>query len=67
MINNGDRVKVIMTNNELSSGRGCAFEAKLLYSPQGAGDCFHLELQDGKQLILNGNSSDFVGIMEIEQ
>ena len=64
MINDGEEVTVIMANNHLTDGRGCSFEAMLLSRPQGPGDCFRLEW-DGKELILNGNSSDFVGIKEI--
>ena len=62
MIKADSKVTIIMANNYLFGK--CTIDAKLLSMPQGAGDCFHFELSDGKHLILNGNSTDFVGIME---
>lgn len=65
MIKNGDMVTVIMANTNISNST--EFDIKLIYRPQGAGDCFYFEQADGTELVLNGNSSDFIGIREIHK
>lgn len=65
MITIGDIVNVIVAK-EVDWSDGSVFPAKLLSTPQGPGDCFSFELPNGSTLILNGNSSEFVGIQEIK-
>lgn len=63
-IDRGVRVVVRMTSNTLFPWQdGCpSFEATFLHAPAGPGDSYAVRLDDGREVRLNGNSAEFIGI-----
>ena len=64
-INSGDPILVCMTRNDIFPWqKSPSFEAIFHHAPAGAGDTFVIEI-NGKMLLLNGNSTDFIGIVQL--
>lgn len=62
-----DRVRIVMARNDVFNWQtGPSFVAVFMAGPAGPGDTFHLRLpgDDGRVFQLNGNSSEFVAIVE---
>lgn len=59
----GDEVTVSMSSNNAFQWMGSPhFDATVLYIPNDTGDLFHLEVPGVGTVLLNPNSSDFIGM-----
>lgn len=66
-IKKGDTVLVVMNRNNIFDWqRGPSFEAIFHHSPGGPGDTFVVEV-DGQMVMVNGNSSEFIALVQIPQ